>query len=107
MWHQISSQKDNGMLQKCLINRPNTYLLPTWCQAFIISQRGRQKNVTHTKIKEFTWHRGVSDDSCQGESGLGLDSDAIWVNDVIPTSESQRENSFRRANKELCSTCQV
>ena len=58
--------------------------------------------VTRTKIKTFTWHGGVSDNSCQRESSLDFYSDANWVSYVIQTTGPQRENSFRRANKELC-----
>lgn len=65
------------------------------------------QNVTHKQIKIFTWHRGVSDDSYQGESSLGFYSDANWVNYITPTTESHRENSLRRAHKGLCFTCGV
>lgn len=46
-----------------------------------------------------THDREVSEDSYQGESVWGFYSDVNGVNDAIPTTEFQRENCCRRANR--------
>lgn len=66
---------------------------------------GRQtQNVTHTKIKIFTWHRGVSEVLVKENQIQVFYSDASWGM-MLPLN--CRGRSFRRANKYLCSTSWV
>lgn len=109
MWHQISSGKENGI---CFRKVQSTHLLATHLlSAYLVpsiynSIGRRTHNVTHAVAEILTWHRGVSDGSCRGESGSGSYGDANrWM--MLHQPPTPWGRSFKRANKELRSTCSV